>query len=150
MIDTLCAHVDAIHWARMQETESGYLDADTDALYLGDAAHGMVPTLGQGATQAIEDACAAAQLICERIQAGRRDVREWLERFAALREERIRFVIDFSFEASDTLFPGSDPVAGTRKKREPAFQDKLKRLYRDVSDADAIAADSLAGAGGDA
>lgn len=132
MIDTLCDNAGSIHWARMQETDPGYLDAAAPALYLGDAAHGMVPTLGQGATQAIEDACAAAGLIVARLRDGRRDVREWLESYEALRRERIRFVVDFSYEASDTLFAGSDPVAGTRKKLEPPFQNKLKRLYRDV------------------
>jgi salicylate hydroxylase len=133
MIDTLCDNIGAIHWARMQETDPGYLDAAAAALYLGDAAHGMVPTLGQGATQAIEDACAAAELIAARLRDGRRDVREWMESYEALRKERIRFVVDFSYEASDTLFAGADPVAGTRKKLEPPFQDKLKRLFRDVA-----------------
>lgn len=138
MIETLCGNIDAIHWARMQETESRYFDPAVNALYLGDAAHGMVPTLGQGATQAIEDACAAAGLFSARINAGSRDVAEWLAAFDALRNERIRFVVDFSLEASDTLFPGSDPVTGTRKKLEPEFRNKLKRLYRDV-DSPAIA-----------
>ena len=49
-----------MHWARMQEHDVLYADPVSNVLYLGDAAHGMVPTLGQGATQAIEDACVAA------------------------------------------------------------------------------------------
>jgi salicylate hydroxylase len=132
LIDTLCAHVDDIHWARLQETEAGYRDADAPLLYLGDAAHGMVPTLGQGATQAIEDGCVAAALVAGRLAAGSRDVQEWLRAFDAKRSARIRFVMDFSLEASDTLFAGSDPVAGALKKVQPPFRAKLSRLYRDV------------------
>lgn len=132
LIDTLCANVGAIHWARLQETEAGYRDGDAPLLYLGDAAHGMVPTLGQGATQAIEDGCVAAALIVGRLAAGSVDVDEWLQAFDAARSERIRFVMDFSLEASDTLFAGSDPVAGSLKKVQPPFRAKLGRLYRDV------------------
>ncbi|MDB5757666.1 MAG: FAD-dependent oxidoreductase [Burkholderia sp.] len=140
LVDTLCANAGAIHWARLQETEAGYRDGDAPLLYLGDAAHGMVPTLGQGATQAIEDGCVAAALIASRLEAGNRDVNEWLRAFDAARSERIRFVMDFSLEASDTLFAGSDPVAGSLKKVQPAFRAKLSRLYRDVGHADAMKA----------
>lgn len=133
LVDTLCANVGAIHWARLQETEAGYRDGDAPLLYLGDAAHGMVPTLGQGATQAIEDGCVAAALIAGRLAAGSRDVGEWLQAFDAARSERIRFVMDFSLEASDTLFAGADPVAGSLKKVQPPFRAKLSRLYRDVA-----------------
>lgn len=41
--------------------------------------------------------------------------------------------MDFSLEASDTLLAGSDPVAGTAKKRGPEFQAKLSRLYNDFA-----------------
>jgi len=145
LVDTLCANVGAIHWARLQETEAGYRDGDAPLLYLGDAAHGMVPTLGQGATQAIEDGCVAAALISRRLAAGSRDVGAWLHAFDAARSERIRFVMDFSLEASDTLFAGSDPVAGSLKKVQPPFRAKLRRLYRDVAhDADHVGATSAA------
>ena len=53
--------------------------SDCNVLYLGDAAHGMVPTLGQGATQAMEDAANAAALITQRYNGGNRDVGRWLE-----------------------------------------------------------------------
>lgn len=132
MIDTLCDNVGAIHWARLQETEPAYTEPASQVLYLGDAAHGMVPTLGQGATQAIEDACVAADLIAARIAGASRDVPEWLRAFDALRSERIRFVMDFSLEATDTLLEGADPVMGSLGKLRPPFQDKLKRLYREV------------------
>jgi 2-polyprenyl-6-methoxyphenol hydroxylase-like FAD-dependent oxidoreductase len=101
-------------------------------LYLGDAAHGMVPTLGQGATQALEDAANAAALITQRYQDGKRDVAGWLADIEALRQERMRFVMAFSLEATDTMLEGADPVEGTRHKNESTFQNSLKALYRDV------------------
>ena len=70
MIETICANTADTHWARMQEHELLYRAADCNVLYLGDAAHGMVPTLGQGATQALEDAANAAALITRRHNAG--------------------------------------------------------------------------------
>jgi salicylate hydroxylase len=116
----------------MQEHDALYCAADCDVLYLGDAAHGMVPTLGQGATQALEDAASAATIISQNYLAGRRDVRQWLTNIAAARETRMRFVMEFSLEATDTMLEGSDPVAGTLHKTEARFMDRLKILYRNV------------------
>jgi salicylate hydroxylase len=132
LIDAVCQNVADTHWARMQEHDMLYRAADCNVLYLGDAAHGMVPTLGQGATQAIEDAANAAALIARRYQAGQRDVDDWLSEIEASRQDRMRFVMEFSLEATDTMLAGADPVAGTQHKNEPPFQNKLKALYRDV------------------
>ena len=132
MIDQVCANVADTHWARMQEHDALYHAADCNVLYLGDAAHGMVPTLGQGATQAIEDAAVAATLIATRHAQGRRDVAAWLSDIATLREQRMRFVMEFSLEATDTMLEGADPVAGTHHKTEAPFIDRLKALYNDV------------------
>ena len=79
LIDTVCDNVADTHWARMQEHELLYRAADCNVLYLGDAAHGMVPTLGQGATQALEDAANAAALITQRYH-GRQARRRGLAR----------------------------------------------------------------------
>ena len=132
MINEVCANVADTHWARMQEHDALYHAADCNVLYLGDAAHGMVPTLGQGATQAIEDAAVAATLIATRYAQGRRDVAAWLSDIATLREQRMRFVMEFSLEATDTMLEGADPVAGTHHKTEAPFIDRLKALYNDV------------------
>jgi salicylate hydroxylase len=132
MIDQICDNIADTHWARMQEHDALYCAADCDVLYLGDAAHGMVPTLGQGATQALEDAASAATIISQNYLAGRRDVRQWLTNIAAARETRMRFVMEFSLEATDTMLEGSDPVAGTLHKTEARFMDRLKILYRNV------------------
>jgi salicylate hydroxylase len=132
LIDAVCENPTDTHWARMQEHELLYRAADCNVLYLGDAAHGMVPTLGQGATQALEDASNAAALIVERYNNGTRLVADWLAEIEALRRDRMRFVMEFSLQATDTMLEGADPVAGTRHKTEAPFQDRLKALYRDV------------------
>lgn len=132
LIDSICANATETHWARMQEHELLYRAAGCNVLYLGDAAHGMVPTLGQGATQAIEDAANAAALITQRYKSGSRNVDSWLTDIEVLRKDRMRFVMEFSLHATDTMLEGADPVQGTRHKNEAAFQNRLKALYRDV------------------
>jgi salicylate hydroxylase len=132
LIDTVCRNVAETHWARMQEHEMLYRAADCNVLYVGDAAHGMVPTLGQGATQALEDAANAAMLITRRYSGGSRDVDGWLSDIEVLRKDRMRFVMEFSRDATDTMLEGADPVKGTSHKNEAPFQNRLKALYRDV------------------
>jgi salicylate hydroxylase len=132
LIDTVCENAVDTHWARMQEHDVLYRASDCNVLYLGDAAHGMVPTLGQGATQAIEDAANAAMLIARAYDKGDRDVADWLAGIETLRKDRMRFVMKFSLDATDTMLEGADPVEGTRHKTEASFQDRLKALYRDI------------------
>jgi len=134
LVDTICAHAPEMHWARLQEHEILYADPANNVLYLGDSAHGMVPTLGQGATQAIEDACFAAKILAGELDAGAKNIRACLDRISAWRTARMRFVMDFSLEATDTMLAGADPVAGTLHKTGPEFQSRLKQLYRDIPD----------------
>ena len=44
----------------------------------------------------------------------------------------MRFVMEFSLDATDTMLDGADPIAGTRHKNEAPFQERLKALYRDI------------------
>jgi salicylate hydroxylase len=132
LLDALCAHLGDAHWARMQESDVLFAEPQHDVLYLGDSAHGMAPTLGQGATQAMEDACAIALLVAAEVAAGRLDVRGWLQAIEAARHERIRFAMALSVQATDTLLAGADPVAGTRWKTEAPFLADLATLFRDV------------------
>lgn len=132
LIDTVSDPATDLHWARIQESEARFSEPDVNVLYLGDSSNGMVPTLGQGATQAIEGACAALTEIARLAGAGNPDPRAWLDAVEAARAERIRFVMEFSLDASDTLLAGADPVKGTLKKTEPAFLQKLDRLYNDI------------------
>lgn len=132
LIDAICNNIGDTHWARMQAHDALYAAADCGVLYLGDAAHGMVPTLGQGATQALEDAANAAFIIENNIRAGQSDVRQWLSAIVAARAARMRFVMEFSLDATDTMLEGADPVAGTLHKTEAPFLASLKALYHDV------------------
>ena len=124
MLDQVAMYLSDIHWARSATAPLLRHDPSGRALFLGDAAQAMVPTLGQGATQAVECGVVAGQVL-------RRGgtVRE----IAAIRDPRVNFVRDFSLEASDTLVPGTDVVAGTRKKAGPDFLAKLRRTYTEVA-----------------
>lgn len=133
LVDALCAHAGEAHWARMQESEMRFAEADRQVLYLGDSAHGMAPTLGQGATQAMEDASCAALLIESAVQTGQLNVRRWLDAIEAARRERIRFAMELSVRATDTMLQDADPVAGARWKTEAPFIQDLSRLFRDVA-----------------
>ncbi len=130
LIEALRRYADHIHWARLQEGCIAY-SREAGVLLVGDSAHPMVPTLGQGATQACEDACVVVDEIKNALASGR-PLAEVAERVAHRRTERARFVADFSWEATDTMLAGADPVAGTLEKLGPRFQGKLQRLYRDV------------------
>jgi 2-polyprenyl-6-methoxyphenol hydroxylase-like FAD-dependent oxidoreductase len=124
-------HCDQIHWARLQEGSIRLAGDSAGVLLVGDAAHPMVPTLGQGATQAVEDACVVVQEIHTALAAGA-GLGKVPQRVAQVREGRIKFVMELSRDATDTMLAGADPVAGTLKKLKPEFRDKLAALYRDV------------------
>ncbi|MGB8536248.1 MAG: NAD(P)/FAD-dependent oxidoreductase [Acidobacteriaceae bacterium] len=131
MIAKIEEHFERIHWARIQENEIQFANNTDPVLLVGDAAHPMVPTLGQGATQAVEDACVTIDVIRRTLEAGEplSCVPGSVDR---QRRERVKFVMDFSREATDTMLAGTDARAGTMLKAEKPFVDKLKRLYRDV------------------
>lgn len=133
LLDAICANLGNSHWARMQESEVLFAEPARQVMYLGDSAHGMAPTLGQGATQAIEDACCAAMVIERETANGRLEPRSWLNLIGEARRERIRFVMALSVQATDTLLAGSDPVSGARWKTETAFLENLSRLFREPS-----------------
>lgn len=130
LIDSIERYADQIHWARLQDGTVRYA-GEPGVMLVGDSAHPMVPTLGQGATQAMEDACVVVDEVGRALNAG-----EPLDvvpgRVEKRRFERVQFVVDFSREASDTMLAGADPIAGALRKREPAFQERLVKLYRDA------------------
>jgi salicylate hydroxylase len=127
MLAQIANRFEGIHWARSQTTPVLWRALDDRVLLLGDAAHAIVPTLGQGATQAIEDGVLASAIL--RRGGCPADIE-------ALRDARIRFVSAFSTDASDTMLPGSDPVAGAREKNGDAFRARLRRLWTDVAGVD--------------
>jgi salicylate hydroxylase len=132
MVDQLVSRHDQIHWARLQESPPLFRDPAGRVLFLGDSAHGMVPTLGQGATQAIEDACTAATIIA-RGHALSGDVPATTLEIAALREPRVRWVMELSLDATAALLEGGDPVRDTARLREPPYREALRRLWSGVA-----------------
>jgi 2-polyprenyl-6-methoxyphenol hydroxylase-like FAD-dependent oxidoreductase len=129
MLSKLDRHIDDMNWARTQEIETLHHALDGRVLLLGDAAHAMFQTLGQGATQAIEDALAAAAILRRQPQSPRAVCIGYEER----RRDRIEFARRFTREATDTLLPGADPVAGSLAKGQEPFLAKLRQLYLDVA-----------------
>jgi salicylate hydroxylase len=125
MVGQMTAQASRQHWARLQSAPMLRSAAGGRVLFLGDAAQAMVPTLGQGATQAIEDGVLAGLIL------GRGG---GVAEVAAARDRRVAFVRDFSLAASDTMFPPCDPIAGTRAKAGPDFLAKLRRTYTDIYD----------------
>lgn len=127
----LTARVPDIHWARVQEDDIAFAVAGWPVLLVGDAAHPMIPTLGQGATQSMEDACVVVDVIEGALARGE-PLAGVPATVDARRRERVGFVMDFSRDASDTMLVGADPVAGTLAKTRAPFSDRLRRLYRDA------------------
>ena len=123
MISRIESGFEDIHWARVATSPLLRHAAGGRALFLGDSAQAMVPTLGQGATQAVECGIVAAEVL--RAGGGAAEV-------ARRRDPRVEFVRAFSVEASDTMLPPCDPVAGTRLKTEQPFLTKLRRLYMEI------------------
>lgn len=133
LVDALCANTEECHWARVQEASTLFHDVRGHAVFLGDAAHPMAPTLGQGATQTFEDAVAAVDVIRRALDAGQASVPAIAAEIARRRTERIDFIKNFSWNASDTMLPGSDTVGGTLAKCEPKFLSQLARTYRECA-----------------
>jgi len=129
MLSVMERHIDDMNWARTQEIETLHHALDGRVLLLGDAAHAMFQTLGQGATQAIEDALAAALVLRSQPSSPKAVCESYEDR----RRDRIEFARRLTREATDTLLPGGDPVAGSLAKAREPFISELRKLYSDVA-----------------
>jgi salicylate hydroxylase len=129
MLDQLAAHIGDVNWARTQEIDTLHQAKDGRVLLIGDAAHAMFQTLGQGATQAIEDALVAASVL----RAAPAGPKALCDAYEARRADRVAFAKTFTREATDTMLPGADPVAGSLAKAQEPFLSKLRALYVDVA-----------------
>lgn len=132
LMDETCARVDTLHWSRAQEIDTRFHDSSGRVLFVGDCAHAMAPTLGQGATQAIEDGAAFLALFRAMLKRGRLRVPALTAAYDRLRRERIEFVKRFSWDASEPLLIGRDPVATNRDRTTPAYHAKLRRMYTEL------------------
>jgi len=132
-----CESTGRHHWARAQEVDGCYHVADGRVMFVGDAAHAMTPTLGQGATLALEDGCAFVNLFRAAwslwgADAERFDCARFARAFAAMRRERVDFIRQFSWDAADSLLEGADACALVRGKNAPQWRAKYARMYREV------------------
>ncbi len=127
LLDAIQDFPSEIHWSRWHEEPACYQDERGHVLMLGDAAHPMVPTLGQGATQTVEDACVAQ----EELNAAH-DPTDAIATVVALRARRVEKVAALSWEASKMMLSGGDPVEGSKRILDPAFRDRLASVYRDA------------------
>jgi salicylate hydroxylase len=91
----------------MQSINSVFCDNRSRVLLLGDAAHATVPTLGQGATSAIEDSIFSANIlsIIDSPNFNNR-IPELVLTIANKRTSRANFVSQISIEASMHLTSG--------------------------------------------
>jgi len=102
----------------------------------------MVPTLGQGATSAIEDGALFVRDFRAAWAAGggRVDVPALTSGYAALRGPRVDFVRAFSWEASDVLMEPGFSLDKVRAKGGAQFRAKLARLYKELELAEPVVA----------
>ena len=134
MVDQLVRNAGQVHWARLQESPPLFRDESGHVLFLGDSAHGMVPTLGQGATQAVEDACVAGSLISRATSgASAPSASALTAAIAQARHDRVRWVMDFSLDATAAMLEGADPQAAMGRLRDAYYRDAFRRLWSDVS-----------------
>ncbi len=132
LAEVFARHAAQMHWARAQEVPLHFRALGGRVLFIGDAAHGMCPTLGQGATQALEDAAVLLRLFQQQAPETADSVAAFGEAYERLRRERVEFVQRFSWDASDALVFGADPVAANRAKAGPDYRTQWQRLYTDI------------------
>jgi salicylate hydroxylase len=139
MVEQLCTHTADIHWARLQESPLLFRDPTGRVLFIGDSAHGMVPTLGQGATQAMEDACVTGRLMLGAVRVarqagagGRVDVPALTAAISQTRSERVQFAMDFSRDATAAMLAGANSRTEMLRLREPASAARFRRLWAEV------------------
>ncbi len=143
-----------LHWSRFQSIKPKFTTVSSSkspipVLYLGDAAHAFPPSLGQGATSAIEDGYAAAHTTLSELRSwdGDKDskyslIQRIIERFIRQRSERLELIKSVSIEAAQHILP--DPahpgIAGHRSqmKREVeawthqggSFLSSIQRIWK--------------------
>jgi salicylate hydroxylase len=132
LMETVCAQAESLHWSRAQEIGTRFRDASGRVLFVGDSAHAMAPTLGQGATQAIEDGAAFLALFRAARAEALVDFPALTAAYERLRSDRIEFVKRLSWDSSEPLLIGRDPVVTNRDRSTPEYRAKLRRMYTDL------------------
>lgn len=116
------------HWSRLQESSVCWQDTTGRVLFPGDAGHAMVPTLGQGATTALEDGAVFLETFRETHTADL-PVPALLQRFEQRRRARVDFIRQLSWSASDVIMADTFSLQRVRAKGEAPYRGRLQRLY---------------------
>lgn len=137
LVHSACAAVEQHHWARAQEVTGCYSAAGGHVMFVGDAAHAMAPTLGQGATLALEDASAFVNLFRDAWagEAGGNqsiNVKQFAAAFERLRRTRVDYIRQLSWDAADSLLLGADAVNLVRAKGGEEWLGHFRKMYSDV------------------
>jgi len=158
--ETLSQNADKLHWSRFQDIPVEFSDATGHVLMMGDAAHGFCPSLGQGATTSIEDACVAAT---ELIGAVRRSVsqvdsnhkmvvaelRSAVANIKERQSDRVNFIGKISTEAGEHIrfLPGhtdgrgcidDDALAWTDDNHKSQWRNKMRRAWLEYPKLEAL------------
>ena len=148
--ETLSTNAELLHWSRFQDIPVQFSDEDGHVLMLGDVAHAFCPSLGQGATTSIEDACLAAT---ELIGAVRRtsgdsratvvaDLRKAVAQIGDRQSARVNFIGDISTEAGEHIrftkgaadgrsALDDEAAAWTDDAHVSGWRDKMRRTWLD-------------------
>ncbi|KAI1359989.1 kynurenine 3-monooxygenase [Xylaria arbuscula] len=87
---------------------SSWLSESKRVILVGDAAHAIPPTVGQGANQAIEDVCALASLLSRISQEVPLDQAATL--WQSYRQERVQRILDLTQQMNAKRLPESEKV----------------------------------------
>ena len=135
----LSSNAEKLHWARFQDIPVVYHDKAKKVLLLGDASHSFCPSLGQGATLAIEDACIASHLLLSSIRKSE-PLSIAIDKIAEHQTERVSMIRDMSNEAAKhILFETGEPNgssaliqdsdAWTNEKSISQWRDKVRQMW---------------------
>ncbi len=128
ILRTLTENALRFHWVRMQNIDPLFTVDARNILFLGDSAHATVPTLGQGATSAIEDSVEAAAALTNFFDVPfGRSLTNVIDNLATSRMARAQFVSAISLEATEHLTAGN---RAANLEREVIAWSNHRSLFR--------------------
>lgn len=138
LLKTITDNAHSMHWSRMQHWPICFGSPEKNILFLGDSAHCICPTMWQGATLAIEDACVASKILVEDILFGQLG-KGTIMKISKLRSSRRDFVSRVSLMDSCHLMShkGWDNVGRLLQKTKEmkdessVFMGLLRKVWTD-------------------